>query len=170
MSTGAQPDEAWRPIIWREGKWSPQQTVRGLARSWRHGGCARHSETHGRTWTGPEGWLIGERPLQGEEGDPKWFFSWLPASTSLERLVMLAHMRWPIEQFYEDAKGECGLDNYQGRRWDGLHRHVALVMLAYTFLMIQSQVSPEPSTEGFFPSVRQISLPTCHRQVLIWLF
>jgi SRSO17 transposase len=31
--------------------------------------------------------------------------------------VELAHSRWPIEQFYEDAKGECGLDHYQGRRW-----------------------------------------------------
>src|SRR6266550_4313793 len=37
----------------------------------------------------------------------------------------------------------------------------------YTFLMIQSQVSQEPSTEGFSPSARHMSLPTSHRQVLI---
>jgi len=64
----------------------------------------------------------------------KWYYSDLPADTPLQRLVELAHSRWPIEQFYEDAKGECGLDDYQGWRWDGLHRHLALVMLTYSFL------------------------------------
>jgi SRSO17 transposase len=120
-------------------------------------GCARHSETHGRSWTGPEGWLLGERPLAGEEGELKWFFSDLPASTPLRRLVELAHLRWPVEQFYEDSKGECGLGDYQGRTWEGLHRHLALVMLSYTFLMLQSlghelQIDPAPSGGGFPPS------------------
>ncbi|MBI4498177.1 MAG: transposase [Chloroflexi bacterium] len=87
--------------------------------------------------TGPEGWLLLERPLPGEEGDHKYSYSNAPADTSLERLVQLAHARWAVEQFYEDAKGECGLDDYQGRGWDGLHRHLALVMLAYSFLVSQ---------------------------------
>ena len=56
--------------------------------------------------------------------------STLPAATPLRRLVALTHSRWSIEQFYEDAKGECGLNHDQGRRWDGLPRHLALVMLA----------------------------------------
>jgi hypothetical protein len=71
----------------------------------------------------------------------------LPADTPLPRLVELAHARWAIEQFYEDAKGECGLDDYQGRRWDGLHRHLALVMLAYSFLVVQAL----PLAAGAFP-------------------
>jgi len=62
----------------------------------------------------------------------------LTAETPLLRLVELAHLRWPVEKFYEDAKGECGFDHFQGRSWTGLHRHLALVMLAYSFLMIQS--------------------------------
>ena len=61
----------------------------------------------------------------------------------------LAHSRWPIEQFYEDAKGECGLDHYQGRRWDGLHRHLALVMLAYSFLARQRWMPADLA--GFSP-------------------
>jgi SRSO17 transposase len=61
----------------------------------------------------------------------------------------VAHSRWPIAQFYEDAKGECGLDHYQGRRWDGLHRHLALVMLAYSFLARQ-RWTPADSA-GFSP-------------------
>jgi len=69
--------------------------------------------------------------------------------TPLQRLAELAHSRWPIEQFYEDAKGECGLDHYQGRRWDGLHRHLALVMLAYSFLARQRWTPANPA--GFSP-------------------
>src|SRR5215467_10232591 len=72
-------------------------------------------------------------------------YSNLPADTPLQRLVELAHSRWQIEQFYEDAKGACGLDHYQGRRWDGLHRHLALVMLAYSFLARQRWMPANPA-------------------------
>ena len=75
----------------------------------------------------------------------------LTADTPLERLVALAHSRWVIEQFYEDAKGECGLRDFQGRRWDGLHRHLALVMLTYSFLMQQRQLASNGSEGGLFP-------------------
>src|SRR6266702_1322575 len=88
---------------------------------------------------------LGNAPLPGEEGESKWFFSCLPADTPLSRLVELSHLRWPVEQFYEDGKGECGLDEYQGRSWEGLHRHLALVMLTYTFLMLQSLRQEEPA-------------------------
>jgi SRSO17 transposase len=120
----------------------------------------RHSTTHERVVTAAEGWLIAERPLRsaGEElGEEefKYYYSSLGADVSPERLVTLAHSRWAIEQFYEDAKGECGLGDYQGRRWDGLHRHLALVMVAYSFLMLHSSVtgadSSTTSGEVFFP-------------------
>jgi len=54
-----------------------------------------------------------------------------------------------------------------------LHRHLAIVMLAYTFLMLQSlgpEVPAAPASEAAFPPARQISLPACHRQVLMLLF
>jgi SRSO17 transposase len=135
--TDALPPEAWRPITWRErdADQPPLRRQVTALRLLRATGSARESTTAQRVRTGPEGWLIAERPLPGESGDEKWYFSTLPADTSWERLIALAHSRWPIEQFYEDAKDECGLDEYQGRRWDGLHRHVALSMLAYSFLV-----------------------------------
>jgi len=75
----------------------------------------------------------------------------LPEDSSFSRLVLLAHARWVIEQFYEDAKQECGLDHYQGRSWQGLHRHLALVMLAYSFLMLFRLTLPLPDGEAFPP-------------------
>ena len=50
-----------------------------------------------------------------------------------------------------DAKQECGLDHYQGRSWNGLHRHLALVMLAYSFLMLYRLTLPLPAGEAFSP-------------------
>jgi SRSO17 transposase len=171
--TADQPEEAWQTIAWRHGS-------RGILRKQfvelrvRAGtGCARYNATHGRSWTGPEGWLLGERPLPGEDDEPRWFFSSLPADTPVSRLVELAHLRWPIEQFYEGAKGECGLDHFQGRTCEGVHRHVALVMLASTLLMPQSLEHKPTSARALgtaFPPVRQLSLPVCHRQVLVLLF
>jgi SRSO17 transposase len=133
----AVPEDRWQPITWREhDDVVLRKQFVAVRVHWATGG-AQFSTSHHRVATGPEGWLLGERPLLGERGEVKWYYSNLPADTPLHRLVELAHSRWPIEQFYEDAKGECGLDHYQGRRWDGLHRHLALVMLAYSFLACQ---------------------------------
>lgn len=96
--TDAQPEEAWQTVQWRKGSQGSLRKQFAAILVHAGTGCARHSETHGRSWTGPEGWPLAERPLPGEEGDPKWFFSDLPASTPLLHLVELAHLRWPVEQ------------------------------------------------------------------------
>jgi SRSO17 transposase len=146
------PQEVWQTVRWREGNKGVLQKQAVAMRAHWATGSARHSATHGRVGTGPEGWLIAERPLPGHGGEHKYFFSSLSDDIPLQRLVELAHSRWAIEQFYEDAKGECGLDHYQGRRWDGLHRHVALVMLAYSFLVLQSLRSrPARAANGALP-------------------
>jgi SRSO17 transposase len=155
--------DAWRSVTWREGTKGPLVKQVAAIRVHRATGNPEvgphgRSAQHGRMRTGPAGWLLTERPLPGDAGDQKWYFSNLPADTPLERLVDLAHARWPIEQFYEDAKGECGLDDYQGRRWDGLHRHLALAMLSYCFLVLQRTAPDEgglsPLTDRPHPAGR----------------
>jgi SRSO17 transposase len=152
----ALPQSAWQTIAWREGTKGQLAKQFAAVRAHRASGDPGWGE-HGRSvrhpqiTTGPEGWLLGERPLPGEEGEHKYYFSTLPADTPLERLVTLAHTRWIVEQFYEDAKGECGLDDYQGRRWDGLHRHLALGLLTYSFLAFQRQTAAAQSAGGFPP-------------------
>ncbi len=149
-------------MVWREGTKGPLSKQMVTLRAHRAMGSPRRmSTTHERVVTAAEGWLIAERPqLRSAEGkepaeeELKYYYSSLGADVSLERLAALAHSRWAIEQFYEDAKGECGLGDYQGRRWDGLHRHLALVMVAYSFLMLHSSIlgkDPSHEEEAFFP-------------------
>jgi SRSO17 transposase len=166
------PDAAWETVTWREGTKEPLRKQFVAVRAHRATGNpdVGRSATHSRTTTGPKGWLLGERPVPGETGERKWYFCWLPhlpIDTPLERLVTLAHARWAIEQFYEDAKGECGLDDYQGRRYDGLHRHLALVLLTYSFLATQRLFTAEratpppvpPATAGRSPLGRRAAQP-----------
>jgi SRSO17 transposase len=150
------PEEAWRVISWREGTKGTLSKQMVALRAHRGIGSPRYySRSHEHVVTSSEGWLIAERPVadESEAGESKYYFAMLPADTPLRRLGELAHSRWAIEQFYEDAKGECGLGDYQGRRWDGFHRHLALVMLAYSFLMLHSSVASgdSPRREAFFP-------------------
>src|SRR5262249_9534165 len=145
----ALPADAWQPLTWPEGTRGPLTRQCAAVRVHGATGGAPLPIPDRRVTTGQEGWLVGERPLPGHHGEAKYSFSSLPADTPLARLVELAHARWAIEQFYEDSNGECGLDDYQGRRWDGLHRHLALVMLAYSFMARQRWTPTDPV--GFSP-------------------
>lgn len=151
------PESSWRVVTWRQGRdGAPLGKQVAAVRAHRATGNTHLSTSHSRVTTGPEGWLIGERPLPGERGEAKWYVSTLPADTPPERLLAVAHQRLVIEQFYEDAKGECGLDHYQGRRWDGLHRHVALTMLAYSFLQYHRL---QHAAAGGFPPLTTTTEP-----------
>jgi SRSO17 transposase len=46
------------------------------------------------------------------------------------------HSAWRIEEGFEQAKGEVGLDHYEVRRWPGWYRHITLALLAHAFLVV----------------------------------
>ena len=54
--------------------------------------------------------------------------------TSIQTLVQVEGRRWAIEDSFETAKNELGLDHNETRSWHGWHRHVSLVMLAFAML------------------------------------
>jgi SRSO17 transposase len=64
----------------------------------------------------------------------KYFVGNAPPETSVSTLLLVAFSRWRIERCFEDQKGEIGLDHYEGRRWLGLKRHLALSAVSYLFL------------------------------------
>ena len=57
-----------------------------------------------------------------------------PRGTPLDALVRVAGVRWTVEECFETAKGEVGLDQYEVRSWHGWYRHITLSMFAYAFL------------------------------------
>lgn len=65
------------------------------------------------------------------DGDLAFFTTWCPAGAGIETLVKVEGRRWTIEDSFETAKNELGLDHNETRTWHGWHRHTALVMLAF---------------------------------------
>jgi SRSO17 transposase len=121
----AVPRAQWRTVYWRQGTkgWLRKKFV--AVRCWRG------------TSEGPRhaGWLVGERTTRWQPEERKYYWSNLPASATVDELAGYAHRRYAVEQFHEEAKGELGWDQYQGRLWPGFHRHAVTVMLAYSFLV-----------------------------------
>jgi SRSO17 transposase len=64
----------------------------------------------------------------------KFFVSNAPAGTSVQAMLLVAFSRWRVERCFEDQKSEIGLDQYEGRRYRGLKRHLILSCVSYLFL------------------------------------
>lgn len=80
-------------------------------------------------------WLLVRRSLS----DPTERTAYLvcaPETTALATVVQVVGRRWTIEQCFEEAKGEVGLDQYEVRSWTGWYRHITLAMWAYALLTV----------------------------------
>ncbi len=67
-------------------------------------------------------------------GEKKYYLANLPAKTDLHTLAATIKARWICEQAHQQMKEELGLDHFEGRSWQGLHRHALMTMIAYSFL------------------------------------
>lgn len=94
-------------------------------------------QTYGR-------WLLIRRSIS-DPSEVAYFACGGPASTSLEELVRIAGVRWAIEDLFELAKGDCGLDEYEVRSWLGWHRHVTLSLFALAMLAVIRSRAARPS-------------------------
>jgi SRSO17 transposase len=59
-----------------------------------------------------------------------------PRGTRLRELVRVAGARWPVEETFQTAKNEVGLDHYQNRRYDAWYAHITLAIAALAFLAV----------------------------------
>ena len=92
------------------------------------------------------------------DGDLAYFSTWCPKGTPMAKLVAVEGQRWAIEDSFETAKNEFGLDHNETRSWHGWHRHVSLVMLAFAMLTAirhQANALPPQKTPSSLPPKRR---------------
>ena len=80
--------------------------------------------------------LIATKSL-GSNPDIKISLTNAPKQTTVKRLGWMQRQRYWVERVFEDAKSECGMADYQVRKWSAWHHHMALVMMAMLFILAE---------------------------------
>lgn len=80
-------------------------------------------------------WLLARRSLS-DPGEVSYYVVGGPKQTTIEEMARVAGTRWAIEESFETAKGEVGLDHYEVRSWAGWYRHITLAMIAHAYLTV----------------------------------
>jgi SRSO17 transposase len=122
----------WHTISWRTGTKGKLKARFAAVRVRVADGPRQRIRNKGQQHLpGDEVWLVGEHRASGEK---KYYLANLPAKTGLRTLAATIKARWICEQAHQQLKEELGLDHFEGRSWQGLHRHVLMTMIAYAFL------------------------------------
>jgi len=125
-------DAKWQTVSWRTGTKGKLKARFAAVRVRTADGPPQRIRDKGQQHLpGDEAWLIGEHRASGEK---KYYLANLPAATSLRTLAATIKARWICEQAHQQLKEELGLDHFEGRSWQGLHRHALMTMLAFAFL------------------------------------
>jgi SRSO17 transposase len=94
-----------------------------------------HLELSAPAQPGWKRWLLLRRSIS-DPSELTGYIAFARAQTSLAQLVRVAGMRWTVEESFECAKAEVGLDHYEVRSWRGWYRHLTLAMWAQAFLSV----------------------------------
>jgi SRSO17 transposase len=125
----------WQMVSWRTGTKGKLKARFAAVRVRTADGPPQRIRDKGQQHLpGDEAWLIGEQRSSGEK---KYYLANLPAATDLRTLAATIKARWICEQAHQQLKEELGLDHFEGRSWQGLHRHALMTMLAFAFLQFR---------------------------------
>jgi SRSO17 transposase len=133
-------DEAWQRLSAGDGAKGPRlyDWARAPIRPLREPGWAH--------------WLLVRRSLV-DPTELAYYVCFCPAATPLAELVRVAGTRWAIEECFESAKGQVGLDQYEVRRWTGWYRHITLALLAHAVLTVIRLVAVKKGGAGPAPAI-----------------
>jgi SRSO17 transposase len=82
-----------------------------------------------------EAWLVVDWP-EGQAEAYHYYLAHLHRPPTAGRMLRLSRSRWNIEQYFQRAKDDLGLDHYEGRSWRGFHHHLVMSVLAYLFVVV----------------------------------
>ncbi len=96
-------------------------------------------------------WLLWRR--NDSTGEMASYRCYSPRPVTLAELVRVAGRRWTVEESFQCAKGQAGLDEHQVRTWRSWHRWVTLSMLAMAFLAVTTADHNDqtPAPPGLIP-------------------
>ncbi|CAM5626109.1 hypothetical protein SALBM311S_10472 [Streptomyces alboniger] len=120
------PDDAWERHSCGNGAKGPRIYDWAAARLPAIDDFDGDQPTHQRSGPGP--------PQPGPSGRGRLLPRLRTQRHPRRRTRALAGSRWAIEEAFQAAKNECGLDQYEVRRYPGWYRHITLAMLAHPFL------------------------------------
>ena len=80
-------------------------------------------------------WLVVDWP-EGDAEPYHYYLAHLHRPPKRPRMLQLSRRRWNIEQYFQRAKTDLGLDHFEGRSWRGFHHHLVLAVLAYLFVVV----------------------------------
>ena len=78
-------------------------------------------------------WLLARRSIS-DPTETAYYICHGPRRSSLLDLAWIAGSRWRVEECFQQAKNEAGLDHYQVRTWRAWYAHITLSMLALAWL------------------------------------
>ncbi len=134
--TAAVPSDQWQRLSAGEGAKGPRVYDWALVELWR----LQLTEDE-RQWGH---YLLARRSVEKPEEVAHYVVFCPRGQAVLETVARVAGSRWQIEVGFEAAKGECGLDQYEVRKWAAWHRHVTLSLLAHAFLAaMRAREGPE---------------------------
>ncbi|PWR09067.1 IS701 family transposase [Micromonospora acroterricola] len=120
---------------------------------------------------GKEYLLVRRHPHTGELA---FYLCWSPRRVPLATLIRVAGSRWAVEECFQSAKNETGLDHYQVRGWTGWHRFTALAMLALAILAICAGTQPaepaDPTRSARSGTPIRLTLPEIRRLLNTLMF
>ncbi len=131
------PDAAWKRRSCGRGAKRPRLF------DWAVASLPTYEDT---TPAGCRRWLLARRSLTRNsrgEHELAYYLCCAPLGTGDDELIRVAGARWAVEDCFQTAKTEVGLDQYQVRRYDSWYRHITLAMLAHTYLAVTAGIAPK---------------------------
>ena len=135
----------YRVFTGKEREWAASVVSRWPKTAWRRCSCGAGSKGERLyEWArvkirqiddSRQRWLLARRSTE-DATQIAYFVVSGPKRTSLQEMARVAGCRWAIEESFESAKGEVGLDHYEVRSWQGWYRHITLALLAHAYLTV----------------------------------
>ncbi|MFD4862614.1 IS701 family transposase, partial [Streptomyces atratus] len=109
-------------------------------------------------------WVLARRSVDNPS-EIAYYVCFGPVTSRLKDLVRVAAARWAVEECFQSAKGECGLDHYQVRLYRAWYRHITLAMAAHAYLTAVRAAeaikgAPKATSKTSYPSASRTEVGT----------